>query len=131
MVMDKFRESISISTKPFSPFMILSPKSQVILYFTQTFAHLTGLHPSITPIAISTPIFRNINPDILYYSSMNSYEIHQVKQSTPFSHEDFWVEELIHELRTASLTVDLGAHVLAGSRDQAPILLQKLLRASH
>lgn len=124
-------KKIPLNSKPFTPFVILSSKDHEILYFTQVFAQLTGLHPSTSPIAISTPIMKNFDLDIQYYSSIGHYEIYKFTQSTSFSHEDFWVEELIHELRTASLTVDLGAHVLASSRDQAPILLQKLLRASH
>ena len=131
MVMDQIRSSILIHTKPFTPFIILSPDDQEILYFTQTFAQLTGLHPSVTPITIPTPLFQNLNLDIHYYAPLESYEIHQFAESTPSFYEKFWIEELIHELRTASLTVDLGTHILAGSEEQAPILLQKLLRASH
>jgi len=130
-MIDQYEKKIPINSKPFTPFVILTPDHQEILYFTQVFAQLTGLHPSATPITISTPIISNLDLDIQYYSSIGCYEIHQFKQSTSFYQEDFWVEELIHELRTASLTVDLGAHVLASSRDQAPILLQKLLRAAH
>ncbi|MFX1508253.1 MAG: hypothetical protein ACFFDC_19395 [Promethearchaeota archaeon] len=129
--MDQLKEPLSINAKPFTPFLILSPNDQEILYFTQTFAHLTGLHPSITPITIPAPLFQNLNLDIHSYTSFETYEIHHFKEFTPSYYEKFWIEELIHELRTASLTVDLGTHVLAGSEDQAPILLQKLLKASH
>ncbi|MFX1514942.1 MAG: hypothetical protein ACFFC6_01445 [Promethearchaeota archaeon] len=131
IVIEPFERNISINSKPFSPFIILSPNHQKILYFTQVFAQLSGLHPSTSPITISTSVIKNLGLDFQYHSSIDCYEIHQFKQSPPFFYEDLWVEELIHELRTASLTVDLGAHVLAGSTDQASILLQKLLQASH
>ncbi|MFW9906085.1 MAG: hypothetical protein ACFFFH_17310 [Candidatus Thorarchaeota archaeon] len=129
VVIDQLKDPTPINAKPFTPFIILSPDDQEILYFTQTFAHLTGLFPSITPRSIPTSLFQNLN--IQYYAPLKSYEIHLFTESPHSFYANFWIEELIHELRTASLTVDLGAHVLAGNEDQAPLLLQKLLRASH
>ena len=73
----------------------------------------------------------DINLDIQSYGLFDSYEIHHFKQAASLNQEKLWVEELIHELRTASLTIDLGAHVLADNTHLAPMLLQKLLRASH
>jgi hypothetical protein len=129
MVMDQIKDSMPINTKPFTPFIILSPNDHIVLYFTQTFAQLTGFHPSVPPVTIPTPVLNNL--DTYFHASFESYEIHYFAESPPSFYEKFWIDELIHELRTASLTVDLGTHVLAGSEDQAPILLQKLLRASH
>ncbi|MFX1539073.1 MAG: hypothetical protein ACFFDI_33255 [Promethearchaeota archaeon] len=131
MVMDQLKDPTPINTKPFTPFVILSPNDQIILYFTQTFAQITGLHPSIPPMSIPTPIYQELNRDANSYAPLESYEIHYFPKSAPSFYEKYWIEELIHELRTASLTVNLGTHVLAGSEDQAPIILQKLLLASH
>ncbi len=124
-------ESIPINTKPFTPFIILSPHDQVILYFTQTLAQMTGFHPSTLSSALSMPSLQNLNLDVQNCRVFDNYEIHQIKKSVPLYQEKYWVEDLIHELRTASLTIDLGAHVLADSKHLVAMVLQKLLRASH
>lgn len=130
-VIDQASELIPINTKPFTPFIILSPHDQVILYFTQALAQMTGFHPSTLFSPLLMPTLQNLNLDIQNCEPFYNYEIHQFKKFFPLYQEKFWVEELIHELRTASLTIDLGAHVLADSKHLAAMLLQKLLRASH
>lgn len=130
IVIHQSSESISINTKPFNPFIILSPHDQVILFFTQALAQMTGFHPLALSSVLLMPTFQKLNLDIQNREVHDRYEIHQYKQPTP-QNLNVWVEELIHELRTASLTIDLGVHILADSNHLASMLLQKLLRASH
>ena len=120
-----------IGTKPFNTFIILSSNDQVVFFFTQSFAQLSGFHPSTLPSSIPIQTLHKLNLDIQRCEPLDCYEVYQFKQNPSFSNRYFWVEDLIHELRTASLTIDLGAHVLAENEQMAPILLRKLLRASH
>ncbi|MFX0123900.1 MAG: hypothetical protein ACFFAE_09700 [Candidatus Hodarchaeota archaeon] len=129
-MIDHFEKSIPINMKPFNPFIILSPNDHVVLFFTQVFAEMTGFHPSVASSAISLPLVQKFNLEFQYNEILGCYEIQQLKK-TGLNHKKYWIEELIHELRTASLTIDLGAHVLADSEHLAPVLLRKLLRASH
>ncbi len=121
----------NIGTKPFNPFIILSLNEQSLLFFTQSFVQLSGFHPST--VLLSNPItaINELNLDIQRFEMLDCYEVYQFKQKTSFYNSNFWVEDLIHELRTASLTIDLGAHVLTENEHLAPMLLRKLLRASH
>jgi hypothetical protein len=120
-----------IGTKPFNPFIILSSNDQVVFFFTQSFALHSGLHPSTLPSSIPIPSLQKLNLETQHCEPLDCYKVYQFKQKTSFSNSNFWVEDLIHELRTASLTIDLGAHLLAESEHMAPMLLRKLLRASH
>lgn len=120
-----------IGTTPFNTFVILSSNEQAALFFTQSFAHLSGFHPSTVPSSIPIPILHKLNIDIHCCEPLDCYEIYLFKQKSSLLHERVWIEDLIHELRTASLTIDLGAHVLAEDEHLAPMLLQKILRASH
>lgn len=120
-----------IGTKPFDSFVILSSNDHSLLFFTQSFAQLSGFHPSIVPSLIPIPNIWVQNLDIQRRVPFDQYEIYQFKQRTSLCYENLWVETMIHELRTASLTIDLGAHVLVENDQSAPYILQKLLRASH
>ncbi|MHA2246310.1 MAG: hypothetical protein ACXADY_15205 [Candidatus Hodarchaeales archaeon] len=129
-MLDQLTEPIPINEKPFNPFIIIYPNDHVILFFTQSFAQLYGFHPSIVLLPNPIPSINELDLDIQQFETLDCYEIQQFKQAV-INHETPWIEELIHELRTASLTIDLGAHALADSEYLAPALLRKLLRASH
>jgi len=124
-------ESRPIGTEPFDTFIILSSNDHSLLFFTQSFAKLSGFHPSLVPSLIPISAIWVENLDIQRRVPFDRYEIYQFKQKTSLCNENVWVEDLIHELRTTSLAIDLGAHILGENEQSAPFLLQKLLRASH
>ncbi|UCG03908.1 MAG: hypothetical protein JSW11_07960 [Candidatus Heimdallarchaeota archaeon] len=130
IVIKQRNESGSISIKPFNSFIILSPIDDVVLFFTQVFAEMLGVHPSVVSSTISLPSIQKFDLEIHSNETLGRYILQQFRK-TSFNTDKLWVEELIHELRTASLTIDLGAHVLADNEHLAPVLLRKLLRASH
>lgn len=120
-----------IGTKPFNPFIILSSYDQSLLFFTQTFSQISGFHPSTIPCNIPVTVLDRLKPDIRSYNLHGKYEIYQFKEKPSYDYKDHCVDALIHELRTASLIIDLGANVLAKNEQLAPVLLQKILRAAH
>lgn len=120
--------SNQIGIQPFNPFIILSSYDQGILFFTQTFARLSGFHPSTIPSSIPILALQALKPII---HNRGNFEIYQFKEKDSFYFRDSCVDALIHELRTVSLAIDLGTHVLTENDHMAPLLLQKLLRSKH
>ena len=120
-----------IKTKPFNPFVILSSYDHTLLFFTQTFAQLSGFHPSTLPSMIPAPLENQLKLELKNYMTIGNYEFHQFKENDPFYYRNLCVDALIHELRTASLAIDLGTHVLIEYNQLIPSMLQKLLCAAH
>ena len=122
---------MQVVVKPFNPFIILSSFNQALLFFTQTFAQISGFHPSTIPSYIPFPVHDKLNLEIQHCELIGNIQIYQFKEENSFYYRNSCVEALIHELRTASLAIDLGAHIMAENEDLAPMVLNKLLRAAH
>lgn len=116
--------------KPFSAYVIV--ENDVIIYYSQYFGEIAHLNPSQTAPLFSSLNYQNIKitpvedvntPYNVYYCRSNNIQI-------PF--KNVWVEDLIHELRTASLLMDLGTELLTEKNVKAlPELFKILKNASH
>ena len=107
-------------------------ENDVILYYTQSFSEIAQLNPSQSAPLFSSLNYQNIDltpiedantPYNVYYCRSNDMHI-------PF--KNIWVEDLIHELRTASLLMDLGTRLLTATDEKGlPELFKILKNASH
>jgi hypothetical protein len=124
----------SFCTRPFNPYIIVFRKDQTVQYFTQAFSQLSGFHPSTVPASIPPPNGDFFDLDYKhYFSSIPSYEIYQCipQKSSSALKKNTWVDVLIHELRTATLSMDLGSYLLSDSQQPTPRLVHKIIKASH
>ncbi|MFX0204586.1 MAG: hypothetical protein ACFFDT_01260 [Candidatus Hodarchaeota archaeon] len=120
------RNNIStIYSNPFNPFIILSADHGDVFFFTQTFAQISGIHPSTRQISNKTLFSLHMDLNSI---PLKTYKIFYSSVSQPMTLTiNNWVEELAHELRTGSLLMDLSHHLMNNE-----ILDQKVVqRFSH
>ncbi|MFX1517890.1 MAG: hypothetical protein ACFFC6_16435 [Promethearchaeota archaeon] len=105
------RNNIStIFSNPFNPFIILSADHGDVFYFSQTFAQMSGIHPSTRQISYKALFSLHMDLDSI---PLKSYKIFYSSIPQPLSlTTNNWVEELTHELRTGSLLMDLSHHLM-------------------
>ncbi len=124
----------SFCTRPFNPYIIVHQKDQTVHYFTQAFSQFSGFSPSTVPASIPIPCGgSDVLENIRYLSSTPSYKIYQYnfQASSHASLKNAWVDVLIHELRTATLSMDLGSYLYSDTSQPTPRLVHKLIKASH
>jgi hypothetical protein len=124
------RNNIStIYSNPFNPFIILSADHGDVFYFTQTFAQMSGIHPS-TP-QISNKTLFSLQMD-LYSIPLKSYKIFYSSISQPLTLSvNNWVEELTHELRTGSLLMDLSHHLMKSVESMDQKVIQRFSHVAY
>jgi len=125
------RHNIStIFTQPFTPFAILSGDHDEVLYFTHTFAQMSRIHPS-TPLFNKKVLFSLRND--LHSISLGSYKIFYSSATFPQAFSSTtgnWVEELLHELRTGSLLMDLSSHLMKNMDSIDQRVIHRFTRAA-
>ncbi|MHA2238707.1 MAG: hypothetical protein ACXAB2_10125 [Candidatus Hodarchaeales archaeon] len=101
----------SILSTPFSSYIIADEDE--ILYFTQSFAEKNCLNPSQSSLSLSKLKDRNLHLKKLenFHAIYDVFAGHDEKHSME-SYRRIWSENLIHELRTSSLLMDLGSKSL-------------------
>jgi hypothetical protein len=117
-----------IGNQAFDPYVILSPQNDSVLYFSQAFAQISRFHPSTG--AISKSMFRELDLELKKTKLNVCYEILQCVGNKT-NYRTSWIDAIIHELRTASLAISLGAYAFALDEEVAPLILSKILQASH
>jgi hypothetical protein len=126
-----------VRSHPFNPYIIVKKQDQKVQYFTQTFSQMSGFNPSMSPDSIPFPegesILNQKSEGLVNISHL--YEIFQWSdfKSSRSSNiwKEKWIELLIHELRTASLSLDLGSYLVADSYPTTPRFVHLLVKASH
>ncbi len=120
-----------VFTNPFQSYLITD--GDVILYYTQSFAEISGLNPSQSSPRLSQLSTQDVSFNLLEDSHLiyNVYSCHK-NSPMPLPYQQMWVEDLIHELRTASLIMGLGTRLLQEtSSSSLPYLFKTLRTASH
>jgi hypothetical protein len=120
-----------IFTNPFQSYIIVD--NDVILYYTQSFAEISGLNPSQLSPRLSQLNTQDVSFDLLDDSHM-IYDVYSCQKTIPLPlpYQQMWVEDLIHELRTASLIMGLGTRLVQEtSSSTIPYLFETLRTASH
>jgi len=120
-----------VITNPFSAYLIVDDDE--ILYYTQSFKELSGLNPSQFSPRLSTLNYRNLNFTLLE-DTHSMYNVYNCSGSSSYAlpYQQVWVEDLIHELRTASLIMGLGTHLLKETTSAyLSHLFKTLNRAAH
>ncbi|MFX1284653.1 MAG: hypothetical protein ACFFB5_13420 [Promethearchaeota archaeon] len=124
------RNNIStIYSQPFNPFIILSTDHDDVFYFTQTFAQMTGIHPSTRLISNKTLFSLHLD---LHSISLKSYKIFYSSILPPLSSIiENWVDDLTYELRTSSLLMDLSHYLLRSMESMDQKVVQRFSRAAY
>ncbi|MFX0123354.1 MAG: hypothetical protein ACFFAE_06915 [Candidatus Hodarchaeota archaeon] len=124
------RNNIStIYSNPFNPFIILSADHDEVFYFTQTFAQMSGIHPSTQQVSNKTLFSLHMD---LYSIPFKSYKIFYSSISQPLtSIINNWVEELTHELRTGSLLMDLSHYLMKSVETMDPKVIQRFSHVAY
>ena len=120
-----------VITNPFNAYLIVDDDE--ILFYTQSFREMSGLNPSQ-----SSPLLSDIDNENLTIIPLKSTHlpyrvfVSNENANTSTRIRESWVEDLIHELRTSSLIMGLGTHLL---QEHTPLSLTHLYntlnRASH
>ncbi|MFX0087959.1 MAG: hypothetical protein ACFFAU_20065 [Candidatus Hodarchaeota archaeon] len=124
----------SFCTRPFNPYIIVYQKDQTVHYFTQAFSQFSGFHPSTVPDSIPLLNGEVLGLENIYCSSSDpSYKIYEYspQKTSHIILKNAWVDVLIHELRTATLSMDLGSYLFSDSSQPTPRLVNKIIKASH
>jgi hypothetical protein len=124
------RNNIStIYSNPFNPFIILSADHGEVFYFSQTFAQMSGIHPSTRQI--SNKMLFSLHMD-LNSISLKTYKIFYSSISQPLTLLiNNWVEELTHELRTGSLLMDLSHHLMKSVETMDQKVVQRFSHVAY
>lgn len=124
------RNNIStIYSNPFNPFIILSADHDEVFYFTQTFAQMSGIHPSTRQISNKTLFSLHMD---LYSIPLKSYKIFCSSVSQPLtSIINNWVEELTYELRTGSLLMDLSHYLMKSVESMDQRVVQRFSHVAY
>ncbi len=124
------RNNIStIYSQPFNPFIILSADHEDVFYFTQTFAQMSGIHPSTR--LISNKALFSLHLD-LHSISLRSYKIFYSSVLPSLSSIiENWVDDLTYELRTSSLLMDLSHYLLKSMETMDQKVVQRFSRAAY
>jgi len=130
VIIQKILPLQKVLTRPFTAYTIV--ENDVILYYTQSFSEIAQLNPSQSAPLFSSLNYQNIDltqiedentPYNVYYCRSNDMHI-------PF--KNIWVEDLIHELRTGALLMDLGTRLLTETDEKGRQQLFEILKnASH
>ena len=117
-----------VLTKPFTAYIIV--KNDVILFYSQSFCEIAQLNPSQSAPLLSSLNYQNIalTPIEDANSPYNVYYCRSNNRLIPY--KNILVEDLIHELRTASLLMDLGTRLLIESNEKEFQGLFKILKNS-
>lgn len=117
---------------PFSAYLLVSNDDQKVQFFTQAFSQLSGYPASASPMLLPLPENGNFQFKFEQISPSSTYTVYLLRQKrSPLLWENDWVEVLIHELRTSTLTFDLGSYVFTNLHQVTPRLFHRLLEASH
>jgi hypothetical protein len=121
----------NVFMQPFQPYIITD--EDLILYFSQSFAAISGLNPSQSSPRLSQLNLQDVSFNLLEEShSIYSVYSCQKKSSQPLLIHELWIEDLIHELRTSSLLMGLGTRLLQETLSSSlPYLFKTLQTASH
>ncbi|MHA2202487.1 MAG: hypothetical protein ACW991_02245 [Candidatus Hodarchaeales archaeon] len=124
------RNNIStIFSNPFNPFIILSADHDEVLYFSQTFAQMSGIHPSTRQISNKTLFSLHLD---LYSIPLRSYKIFYSSVSQPLtSIINNWVDELTYELRTGSLLMDLSHYLMKSVESMDQRVVQRFSHVAY
>ncbi|MFW9779484.1 MAG: hypothetical protein ACFFE8_11570 [Candidatus Heimdallarchaeota archaeon] len=117
-----------IGDQPFNPYAIVSPQDNSILFYSQAFAQVGRFHPSTDPIPQSS--FQRSHLELKQTKLNDCYNFLQCL-NTVYRYRTNLIESIIHELRTASLAISLGAYAFALDEQVAPLILSRILQASH
>jgi hypothetical protein len=117
---------------PFSAYLLVSNDDQTVRFFTQTFSRLSGYHASTAPMSVPVPSTDNFQLKFERISPSSNFTVYLVvQQNSPLLWKNEWVEVLIHELRTSSLSFDLGSYIFSTRHQVTPRLVHSLLEASR
>lgn len=120
----------SLYTQPFNPFAILSTDTEELLFFTQTFAQISGIHPSSK--IVSNKKLLSLNPKLYSVTfGTDSYKV--ISSSEPLSLSSVTgecVEDLTHELRTGSLLMDLSHYLMKNMESLESEVVERFARAA-
>ncbi|MFX0181528.1 MAG: hypothetical protein ACFE95_00500 [Candidatus Hodarchaeota archaeon] len=118
---------------PFNPFFIISDNSKEILYYTQAFALVSGYNPSTMPSTISIASLDNLNLKYRQVSQLGEFKVFQNRTKTAIllKERDSLAKNLDHELRTASLLIDLSTEIMFKENHSPNKLFKILLNASR
>jgi hypothetical protein len=124
------RNNIStIYSNPFNPFIILSADHDEVFFFTQTFAQMSGIHPSTQQISNKTLFSLHMDLNSI---PLRSYKIFYSSISQPLtSIINNWVEELTHELRTGSLLMDLSHYLMKSVETMDKKVIQRFSQVAY
>ena len=124
------RNNIStIFSNPFNPFIILSADHGDVFYFTQTFAQMSGIHPSTRQISNKTLFSLHMDLNSI---PLKTYKIFYSSISQPMTLTiNKWVEELTHELRTGSLLMDLSHHLMKSVETLDQKVIQRFSQVAY
>ncbi|MFX0171876.1 MAG: hypothetical protein ACFE9L_08150 [Candidatus Hodarchaeota archaeon] len=121
----------SIFTQPFTPFVIVSAEHDDVYYYSHAFAQLSHIHPSTS--LVSNKILFSLRRDLnsiplggckLFYSSDTFPQ--------PFSSaKEGWVDNLLHELRTGSLLMDLSSHLMRNMESIDQRVMYRFINAAQ
>lgn len=121
----------SIFTQPFTPFVILSADHDEVYYFTHSFAQMSHIHPS-TPL-VSKKILFSLRRD-LFAIPLGIYKLFYTSATFPqpfSSGKENWVDNLLHELRTGSLLMDLSSHLMRNMESIDQRVMHRFINAAQ
>ena len=124
------RNNIStIYSNPFNPFIIFSADHGEVFYFTQTFAQISGIHPSTRQISNKTLFSLHMDLNSI---PLKTYKIFYSSTSQPLTLLiNNWVEELTLELRTGSLLMDLSHHLMKSVETMDQKVIQRFSHVAY
>ena len=105
-----------VMTKPFSSYLIV--KNDEILYYTHSFGEIGGLNPSQSAPLLSLLNYKKVIFTLIEDKSVpyNVYSCRSNGMSLPY--KQVWTEDLIHELRTGALIMDLGTRIIGNKYEK-------------
>ncbi len=117
-----------VLTEPFSSYIIV--ENDAILYFTHSFGEIGRLNPSQSEPLLSSLNYQNLNLTLIEDES-SAYNVYYCKSNdTQISFKNIWIEDLIHELRTASFIMDLGTRVIYETNENGYQNLHNTLKSA-
>lgn len=115
-------------TLPFNPLCILSPDSKEVLHYSQSFALISGHHPS----TFSIPVTSIMNSNLTFFRTILS-GFPKLVFATPnrlsvLERGRLWGDLIIRELRTVSHAIELGTHLISKNYNQD--IIQTMMKSS-
>jgi hypothetical protein len=125
VIIQKMLTLQDVMTQPFSSYLIV--ENDAILFYTQTFGEIARLNPSQSAPLFSSLNYQNINFTPLEDTNTAYNIYHCSRNDTYLPFKNIWAEDLIHELRTASLLMDLGTRLLTDTDEKESLKILKIL----